>query len=307
MDIKRLEYFLSVAEHGSFSRAASVIGVAQPALGRQVQRLEESCGARLFYRHGRGVSLTPEGEAFRQRIQPLMRELALAMTGLADSDRAVTGLVRIGMTPTILSLLGLPLIQRLRARHPGLRLNFLSGYSGYVHEWLVDGRLDIAILHDARRSRHIGVDFLGEARLFLISARPPARLQRADMQTLAGLPLALPSATHGLRRTLEAAAARARVGLNVEYELDDLDLMKTVAVTGAAHTVLALPAVAGELRAGTLRATPLGSPQLSTRLMVATSVARPLTRAARSVAEELAPTLRDTLARSDLDLHIEPA
>ncbi|OZI74805.1 LysR family transcriptional regulator [Bordetella genomosp. 12] len=304
MDFKRLEYFLSVAEHGSFSRAASVIGVAQPALGRQVQRLEESCGARLFYRHGRGVSLTPEGEAFRQRILPLMRELSSAMTGLGDSERPISGLVRIGITPTILSLLGLPLIERLRARHPGLRLNFLSGYSGYVHEWLVDGRLDIAILHDARRSRHIGVDFLGEARLFLISALPPSGPRPVDIATLAQLPLALPSATHGLRRTLEAAAAKARVTLRVDYELDDLSLMKAVAVTGAAHTVLALPAVAEELRDGRLHATALGAPQLATRLMVATSVSRPLTRAARTVAEALAPTLRDALAASERDLGI---
>lgn len=305
VDFKRLEYFLSVAEHGSFSRAASVIGVAQPALGRQVQRLEESCGARLFYRHGRGVALTPEGEAFRLRIQPLMRELGAAMNGLADPAREVSGQVRIGMTPTILSLIGLPLIQHLQERHPALRLNFLSGYSGYVHEWLIDGRLDIAILHDARRSRHIGVDFLAEAQLFLISAaRHRQALGPVNLETLAQLPLALPSAAHGLRRTLDSAAARARVSLDVRFELDALELMKAVALTGEAHTVLALPAVERELRDGTLTATPLGEPQLSTRLMVATSVARPLTRAARCVVEALTPTLRETLAGKDLDLRV---
>ncbi|WP_454692399.1 LysR family transcriptional regulator [Achromobacter aloeverae] len=314
MDFKRLEYFLSVAEHGSFSRAASVIGVAQPALGRQVQRLEEACGTKLFYRHGRGVALTPEGEAFRIRILPLIRELASAMDGLADPQRAVTGLVRVGMTPTILSLMGLPLIQRMRARSPGIRINFLSGYSGYVHEWLVDGRLDVAILHDARRSHHIGVDFLAQARLFLIShpapdapcnARGLPRAGPVSMAQLAQLPLALPSASHGLRRTLESAATKAKVTLLVNYELDALELMKAVVMAGDAHTVLALPAVEQEIRAGALVATPLGEPQLSTRLMVATSVSRPMTRAARMVVDELGATLRDALARRDLDLRID--
>ncbi|WP_256977824.1 LysR family transcriptional regulator [Bordetella genomosp. 10] len=314
MDFKRLEYFLSVAEHGSFSRAASVIGVAQPALGRQVQRLEEACGTKLFYRHGRGVALTPEGEAFRIRVLPLIRELASAMDGLADPQRAVTGLVRVGMTPTILSLMGLPLIQRMRARSPGIRLNFLSGYSGYVHEWLVDGRLDVAILHDARRSHHIGVDFLAQARLFLIShpgpdapcnARGLPRDGPVSMAQLAQLPLALPSAAHGLRRTLESAATKAKVSLRVNYELDTLELMKAMVMAGDAHTVLALPAVEQEIRAGALVATPLGEPQLSTRLMVATSVSRPMTRAARMVVDELGATLRDALARRDLDLRID--
>jgi LysR family nitrogen assimilation transcriptional regulator len=316
MDFKRLEYFLSVAEHGSFSRAASVIGVAQPALGRQVQRLEEDCGARLFYRHGRGVSLTPEGEAFRIRILPLIRELKAAMDGLADPQRAVTGLVRIGMTPTILSLIGLPLIQRVRALSPGLRINFLSGYSGYVHEWLVDGRLDVAILHDARRSRHIGVDFLANARLFVISradldaprgARGLPAGRPIGIAQLAQLPLALPSSAHGLRRTLESAAAKGRVSLQVNYELDALELMKAVVLAGDAHTVLALPAVEQEIRAGVLTATPLGEPQLCTRLMVATSVSRAMTRAARAVVDELPATLRDTLEQRDLDLHVELA
>ena len=48
MEIKRLEHFLMVAEHGSFSRASTVIGIAQPALGRQIQKLEQECGCRLF-------------------------------------------------------------------------------------------------------------------------------------------------------------------------------------------------------------------------------------------------------------------
>src|SRR5260221_7214866 len=62
MDLRRLELLLQVADFGSFSKAATVLGIAQPALGRQIQKLEEECGVRLFYRHGRGVSPTPAGE-----------------------------------------------------------------------------------------------------------------------------------------------------------------------------------------------------------------------------------------------------
>ncbi|MCD0506225.1 LysR family transcriptional regulator, partial [Bordetella petrii] len=196
MDLKRLEYFLSVAEHGSFSRAASVIGVAQPALGRQVQRLEEACGTRLFYRHGRGVSLTREGEVYAQRVRPLLQQLAAASADLAEGAAPLAGVVTVGLTPTVMSLIGLPLLQRMRAIAPGVKVNFLTGYSGYVHEWLVDGRLDVAILHDARRSRHIAVDYLASARLFLVShperAREARLLGRASVPVsrLAGLPMA---------------------------------------------------------------------------------------------------------------------
>ncbi len=312
MDLKRLEYFLSVAEHGSFSRAASVIGVAQPALGRQVQRLEQECGVRLFYRHGRGVSLTHEGEIFAQRIRPLLRELAVAASTLRAGEQSLGGVVTVGLTPTVASLIGLPLLKRMRELAPKVKVNFLTGYSGYVHEWLMDRRVDVAILHDARRSRHISVDFLAAARLFLVShprlAREAGILRRSTMPVanLAGLPLALPSGTHGLRRTLDAAAARVRVALDPEYELDTLELMKEVALAGIAHTVLAMPAVAGEVRAGALVATPL-APRLETRLMVTTSVSRPLTQAGRAVLQQLKPVLLEVLHASPLPLHLDVA
>lgn len=118
-----------MADHGSFSRASSIIGVAQPTLVRQVQRLEEDCGAKLFYWLGRGVTLRPEGELFAERVRPLL--------------------------------------QKLRVIAPGIRLNFLTGYSGYVHEWMVDGR------------------------------------ESVSLEELEGLPMALPSRSHGLRRTLD--------------------------------------------------------------------------------------------------------
>ncbi len=313
MDLKRLEYFLLVADHGSFSRASSVIGIAQPALGRQVQRLEEICGAKLLYRHGRGVSLTPEGQVFADRIRPLVAELALATEGLSAGERPLSGVVTIGMTPTVMSLMGLPLLQRLRELAPGVKLNFLTGYSGYVHEWLVDGRLDIAILHDARRSQHIAVDFLASARLFLVSHPGQAqkagimRRQSLSVRSLAGLPLALPSRTHGLRRTLEAAATKLQIALDIEYELDTLTLLKDVALAGIAHTVLALPAVLAEVKSGALKATALTGPQVETRLMVATSLNRPLTQAGRAVLDEIRPVLIDSIKLASIPLYIQVA
>src|SRR5690606_6830651 len=285
MDLTRLEYFLLVADHGSFSRASSVIGIAQPALGRQVKPLDSECGARLFYRHGRGVTLTPEGQLYAERIRPLLQQLAQATEGLASAQQPITGSITLGLTPTMMVLLGLPLIRAVRDAAPGVKLNFLTGYSGYVHEWLADGRLDIAILHEARRSQHISVDPLLDARLFLVSAAgrsPKVRRGRSSgisFRTLAGLPLALPSPTHGLRRVLDAAAAKHGVRLHVDYELDTLSLMKEVTVAGIAHTVLAMPAVMREVIAGQLDAIPLSAPDLHTRLSIATSLNRPLTRA----------------------------
>lgn len=310
MDLKRLEYFLLVADHGSFSRASSVIGVAQPALGRQVQRLEEECGAKLLYRHGRGVSLTPEGEIFAERVRPLLTKLAMAADGLNQNERPLSGSVTLGMTPTMMSLMGLPLLQKMRAIAPGIKLNFLTGYSGYVHEWLVDGRLDIAILHDARRSQHIAVDPLATARLFLVSHPSLAKqlmvAHKACLPVLGlqGLPLALPSGSHGLRRTIDQATTKLKVDLDIQYELDTLTLMKAIALAGIAHTILAMPAVADEVHSGALIATLLDAPPMETRLMIATSLNRPLTHAGRAVLQQIRPVLQQSIDSAVIPLHM---
>ena len=65
MDTHRLKYFLRIAEEGSITRAAALTGIAQPALSRQLQLLEEDLGVTLFRRTRRGVELTEAGERLR--------------------------------------------------------------------------------------------------------------------------------------------------------------------------------------------------------------------------------------------------
>ena len=133
MNIRHLQNFITIAEYGSFSRASSIIGVAQPSLGRQIQQLEQICGTKLFYRHGRGVSLTPEGQTFLARVQPLMDQLATVTHDLATPEQRLKGTVTIGMTSTVTLLLGLALLNKVKAVAPEIKLNFVSGYSGYIH------------------------------------------------------------------------------------------------------------------------------------------------------------------------------
>jgi LysR family transcriptional regulator, nitrogen assimilation regulatory protein len=288
MDLKHLEHFIQVAEYGSFSKAASIIGIAQPALSRQVRKLEEECGTPLLYRNGRGVSLTPGGERLLERLRPLMRQLESAVSDLHADQKSPSGVVTVGLTPTVCGMLGMSLISAVREEHPRIQLNVISGYSGYVHEWLINARLDIAILHDARRSAHLAVDPLAELQLSLISSArafsPTARRATSvQFRELKGLPLVLPTKNHGLRRTMEYAASQAGISLTVLYEVDALALMKEIVEVGLAHTVLAAPAVRAELSSRTLIARAITDPNVATKLLLATAANRPLTQAVKAV------------------------
>lgn len=281
---------MQVADFDSFSKAATVLGLAQPALGRQIQKLEEECGVRLFYRHGRGVSLTLEGQALLERARPLVRQLAAIPTELQSARDSPSGLVTVGLTPTVCNLFGLDLIAATREKYPQLQVNIVSGYSGYVHEWLVDGRLDMAVLHDARRSSTITVDPLAAAELFLILPATSASVdfsKAASLAEIATIPLVLPTRNHGLRRTLEYAASDAGESLTVAFEVDTLELLKKMVVSGMAGTILAKPAVLDELAAGTLIARKIAAPGLQTKLMLATAVRRPITRGIRLVEQQI--------------------
>ncbi|MCW0209892.1 MAG: LysR family transcriptional regulator [Achromobacter sp.] len=288
MDLRKIENLIHVADSGSFSKAASVLGIAQSALGRQVRKLEEECGCALLYRNGRGVSLTPEGEKLLDRLRPLLAQMTRVVTEFHDDQKSPSGQVTLGLTPTLCHMVGMPLVAEVWKRHPRIQLNVITGYSGYVHEWLANARVDIAVLHDARRSQHIAVDPLAELDLALVSPAqnlsPAARaLACIDFEQLRGLPLALPTRNHGLRRTLEHAAAQAGLPLDVAFEMDALELMKEIVLEGMAHTVLALPAVVRELASGQLVARRIVNPGLSTRLMLATASSRPLTQAVKIV------------------------
>lgn len=298
MDFKRIANLIQVADHGSFSKAASVIGIAQPALGRQVRKLEEECGTPLLYRNGRGVSLTPDGEKLLARLRPLMQQMESAVLELNDERDSPSGNVTIGLTPTMCGILGMALVSAMRRAYPRIQINVISGYSGYVHEWLTNARVDIAVLHDARRSQHLIVDPLAELRLSLVSATkglaPVARrMKTIDFRQLDGLPLVLPTANHGLRRSVEYAASQAGIQLSVVIEMDALELMREIVESGIAHSVLTDLAVLREVKTGSITARRLLAPEVSTRLMIALAANRPVTRAVRLVAQTLRTLMHD--------------
>src|SRR5262245_24461103 len=99
MDLKEMRYFSYVARAGSFSRAASELRIAQPALSRQIRKLEDRLGVKLLVRHGRGVRLTSAGAVLLEGTETISDFLArLGERVLAGGDVAV-GHVSLGVPP----------------------------------------------------------------------------------------------------------------------------------------------------------------------------------------------------------------
>ena len=113
MDTHRLKYFLRIAEEGSITRAAKVLGIAQPALSRQIRLLEEDLGITLFARTRRGVHLTEEGERLRSSTAAPLRQLKLAVLYAGSPLARIERGLLFGMVPTAAGVLAAPLLASL--------------------------------------------------------------------------------------------------------------------------------------------------------------------------------------------------
>jgi LysR family nitrogen assimilation transcriptional regulator len=275
LELGRLRYFLQIAEDGSFSAAAIHLGVAQPALSRQVRALEAGLGVQLLNRTGRGVSLTPAGRRLAEGGRALLREAAQLEREVAGFRLAVAGEAVAGMPPTIGRILALPLTVRARERLPQVSLRLVEEFSGTMVEWLVSGRVDVGVIYGDPGVTKILVEPLAEEELAVI-ARPDLLAPDGagvSRKALAMLPLVLPSRRHSLRRLMEEEAARLGHDLNVVFEIDSLSALVQAARTGLGATVLPPAAVRAELALGDLEVRPLDPPLLRT-LFLATGPRR---------------------------------
>src|SRR5689334_25196858 len=99
MDPRSLRYFQAVAEFGSVSRAAEALRISQPAVSRQVSRLEAELGRSLFVRHGHGVTLTESGRTLLERSQIILRHIEQARSDVRSGNAEMSGIVTIAVPP----------------------------------------------------------------------------------------------------------------------------------------------------------------------------------------------------------------
>jgi LysR family transcriptional regulator, nitrogen assimilation regulatory protein len=178
MELKQLSYFLSVADAGSFSKAAVLLSVAQPILSRQVKLLETDLGVELLYRNGRGIVLSEAGKILESYARTTLDAVERARTEIAALKAAPQGRVVIAMPPSIGWVLTGPLVRRCREAFPKITLHVVEGFSGHVAEWLSTGRIDVGIVYNASRRASLNTEPLFADDLVLLGPTGnPAGLQ----------------------------------------------------------------------------------------------------------------------------------
>ena len=302
MDLKQLETFVHVADLGSFTRAASLLQIAQPALSRQVRALEVELHQPLFDRNGRGVTLTEAGQRLLAHARGILQQVERARLDLEDQRGAATGLLSVGLPPSVSRALTAPLVEAFREHFPRATLSMVEGLSTYLLAWLQQGRVDCAVVYNATPAAAIALQPVLDEKLFLVSARGAARTLLGKAVTLADVAaqqLVIPSRPHAIRMRLETAMAEANLKPTVGLEIESVPAMLDLVQRLPLHAVLALNALRGSEHEAGLQARPIhanaNGGALVTSLWIATSALRPRGPLLEQAAALLAQLLRDRL------------
>ncbi|MCM5681829.1 LysR family transcriptional regulator [Schlegelella sp. S2-27] len=266
MNLNQLEAFVHVAEHGSFSKAALVLGVAQPALSRQVRALETELREALLLRHGRGVQLTDAGRRLLEHCQEILHLVSLARADLLAHRNEPIGQVAIAMPPTLARQHTLPLVSAFRRDLPKARLAIAEGFSVHLTEWLLTGRIDLALIYNPEPLPALEITPLRTESLRLISAAGQAPAGPLTLQRLADLPLIMPQRGQIFRTLVESAAAMAGVQLRVEWEVSSVPAILELVEAGVGHAALGEDAVRSAKQQPRLAITPFAGAEITSTL-----------------------------------------
>ncbi|MCT7376736.1 LysR family transcriptional regulator [Chelativorans salis] len=238
MDIRQLNYFVRVAELGSFSRASAFLHVAQPALSRQIRNLELELKETLLIRNGRGVEPTEAGERLLTNARGIMRLMERTYEDVENARTGKSGKVAIGMPATISMAIATALIRRLREELSDARVTLVHGRSRQLQEWVLSGSLDGAIMFDAPSSPMLEIDELIREQLYLVGPESAFDdLGPIPLEELSSLPMIIAVRPNSVRVLVDSELARLGQKLNIVFELEPLDAMLDLVQDGYGFTV----------------------------------------------------------------------
>jgi LysR family transcriptional regulator, nitrogen assimilation regulatory protein len=300
MNLRQIEFFIHVAESGSFSRASAAIGLTQPAVSRQVSALEREMRLRLLHRNGRGVVLTDAGQRFLVYAKGILHQLEGARHAVTGNEADLTGRVAIGLAPSLGQVLTLPLVKAFRERYPGAELAIMEALSVPLQERLLAGRLDAAVIHNPTPSPLLKIEPMLTESLRLLS---PGRVssgrgtssRAVPFQALEKFELIFPGAPHPIRSSVEAEAVRRGIKLRVMLEVDAIGMIMHLVAKGYGHAVVPYNVLRAGMSGPAILSRPIVRPSLTSTVSLITPARRPTTLLAEGVADILRQVLRQTL------------
>lgn len=300
MDYRQVHSFLCLYDEGSVTRAASRLGIVQPALSMLIAKLERDLGVVLFERSSRGVMPTAEGKRFYELALPLARGFENVRRQMIDMGGAASGTVRVGIVPSLMPAVVPAALQTYCDLLPDVSVQVTEGYSATLLAKVDAGELDFAVVNDPLQPGALAVEPLIREELVLVTSRTSklAAPGPFDCTELQRLPLIMPTAGQGRLRIPVEPRRRRTAPTSPRLEMDAIAPTLELVKSGRWATILPLVAIAPELTRPELQVNRLRRPGIKRALALLHHPRRPPSLAAKRLQEALAVALKDTLDRA---------
>ncbi|MDI3389160.1 LysR substrate-binding domain-containing protein [Streptomyces sp. B-S-A8] len=257
MDLRQMEYFLAVVDHGGVNKAAAALRVAQPSLSQAVRKLENDLGVELFFRVGRGLVLAPAGEAFVGPARTILREVDAAQAAVRDIGEVRTGRIDLA---SLSDLSTDPLsvwVARFRVLHPDIRFRIEERDDpAEVIALVKSGACELGFLSAPVPGDDVAAEKLVDQRLVLVS--PPGTEDRwpdrVPVSALSGVPLVLGERGTATRDYIEKTLRTHDVEPRIVVEVRQRGAVLPMVLAGGAVAIIPLRvALEARHRGGVLR------------------------------------------------------
>jgi DNA-binding transcriptional LysR family regulator len=239
--LKQFRYFLAVSETGSVAAAARMINIAQSAMTKSVQELEDTLGMRLFARSPKGMVLTQAGHRFQASARKVIS--AVAEAGMIDRGRheALTGSLTVGVTSLVAGYYLAELFARFQRSHPSVKVSVIEDAPQFLEHLLINGEVDLAIMvsNALGDPRAMVVEVLTSSpnRVWLASSHPLAERAELTLADCAAVPQIVLEADR-VGDVLRAVWTRHALWPEVMLRTSSLEAARSLVGVGAGITIL---------------------------------------------------------------------
>jgi DNA-binding transcriptional LysR family regulator len=282
MELDLFKSFVAVAEARSFSRAARIMHSTQPTLSRQIARLENELGARLFERYGRHVECTVPGQLLLPLAQAIIARTEEAVSLVREQAGTGSGTVRFGAVGNVMALLLTPIMASFFAAHPRVSVDLIEKDDAQLEDAVISGELDCAVMTPWGSTRAAAQHLLTEE-ILLVMPRDHRLAGESSIpfSMLAGESILLPRAGLNAGNITADAIRHAGFEPKFSHRANYPELTKALVRTGLGIAPMPKMLVAAETLEG-LVAVPFEKP-LYRDLNIIYPRDRPLTAAARAL------------------------
>lgn len=281
MEFKQIQYFASLYEEGTVTRAAHRLNIVQPALSTQMRNLELSIGEPLFTRSSKGMHPTAAGHRMYQLFQPILESFERSKIEVTGTRAQFSGTIRIGVISSVAeSILGAA-IEKYSKIHPRVTLSITEGFTESLCDAVAGGQLDAAIINRPRTKISLRNELMVDEQIVLVS-RHNQKFHQKEMKLkdITKMKLVLPTRQHGLRKILDSIAASENLELTPLHEIDSINAIMQLVSISEYVTLLPALAVNSPNRRGELSIHEIHSPTPTRQIACVSHPRHPLNAAA---------------------------